>query len=183
MTNWRLLAVALGCSVQFLYARCFALYSSFGLRSNFGLRIDWAGSDFFHQGTSVAQTILNVRFFGHSRGALPEPLPPHNPPPLRMDPPPPPTHHTPVTTPAAPPTPHQHRRQQWWNALTHATTIEGSPGQQRTAQKRRPGHRGPWVMSQQTIYRGGGGRPRTPPSLQLRGRVRRGTSPGPEPLD
>ena len=30
---------------------------------------------------------------------------------------------------------------------------------------------------------GRGGRPRTPPSPQLRGRVRRGTSPGPEPLD
>ena len=30
---------------------------------------------------------------------------------------------------------------------------------------------------------GRGGRPRTPPSPQLQGRVRRGTSPGPEPLD
>ena len=30
---------------------------------------------------------------------------------------------------------------------------------------------------------GRGGRPRTPPSPQLRGRVRRGTSPGPERLD
>ena len=57
--------------------------------------------------------------------------------------PPPPTHHTPATTPVAPPTPHQHRHQQQWNTLTHATTIEGCPGQQRTAQKRRPGHRGP----------------------------------------
>ena len=30
---------------------------------------------------------------------------------------------------------------------------------------------------------GRGGMPRTPPYPQLRGRVRRGTSPGPEPLD
>ena len=70
---------------------------------------------------------------------------------------PPPQPHAPATTPAAPPTPHQHRHQQRRNALTHATTIEGSPGQQRTAQKRRPGHCGPWVMSQQTLYKGGGG--------------------------
>ena len=67
-----------------------------------------------------------------------------------------PQHRASATTPAALPTPHQHRHQQWRNALTHATTIEGSPGQQRTAQKRRPGHCGPWVMSQQTLYRGGG---------------------------
>ena len=80
--------------------------------------------------------------------------------PLRMDPS---QHHAPAPTPAAPPTLHQHRHQQWRNTLTHATTIEGSPGQQRAAQKRRPGHRGPRVMSQQTLYRGGG-RPRTPPS-------------------
>ena len=66
----------------------------------------------------------------------------------QIGPPPPPPHHAPATTPAAPPTPHQHRHQQWRNTLTHATTIEGGPRQQRTAQKRRPGHRGPWVMSQ-----------------------------------
>ena len=58
--------------------------------------------------------------------------------PLRMDPPPPPQHHAPATTPAAPPTPHQHRHQQWRNALTHATTIEGSPGQQRPCQENYP---------------------------------------------
>ena len=72
-------------------------------------------------------------------------------------PPPPPKHHAPATTPAAPPTQHQHQHQQWRNTLTHATTIEGSLGQQRIAQKRRLGHCGPRVMSQQALYKGGGG--------------------------
>ena len=98
-------------------------------------------------------------------------------------PPSPPPHHTLATTPTTPPTPQQHRHQQWRNTHIHATTIEGSPGQHTTAQKRRLGHCVPCVMCQQTFYRVGGGRPWTPPSPQLRGRVRRGTSPGPEPLD
>ena len=84
---------------------------------------------------------------------------------LLAPPPPPPLlshnppfqHHALATAPAAPPTPHQHRHQQCRNTLTHTTTTEVSPGQQRTTQKRRPGHCGPWVMSQQTLYRGGGG--------------------------
>ena len=57
--------------------------------------------------------------------------------------PPPPPHHTLATTPKAPPTPQQQRHQQWRNAHTHATTTEGSPGQPRTAQKRRVEHCGP----------------------------------------
>ena len=70
---------------------------------------------------------------------------------------PPPPHYTPATTPTTAPTPQQHGHQQWRNEHTHTRTMGGSPGQHRAAQKRRLGHRGPWVMCQQTLYRGGSG--------------------------
>ena len=97
--------------------------------------------------------------------------------PLSMDPPP--QHHAPATTPATPPTPHQHRHQQWQNALTHATTIARTAKDGPEKMPRAPRTQGDEPTD--TLQGKGGGR--TPPYPQLRGRVRRGTSPGPEPLD
>ena len=62
-----------------------------------------------------------------------------------------------ATTPTTTPMLRQHRHQQRRNEQTHTTTAEGNPKQTRAAQKRHPGHRGPWVMRQQTLEKGGGG--------------------------
>ena len=68
----------------------------------------------------------------------------------------------------------------------HAHPCNYNRGQPRTAKaspEKTPG--APRTLGDEPTnsLQGRGGRPRTPPSPQLRGRVRRGTSPGPAPLD